>query len=67
MGRRKQPVHVLVEAKDGRALRAFVAPDAFESGQAIVEAVREDVDLGVLPGTNFPSNQIFSDSFNTSA
>src|SRR5713226_5108041 len=54
VGRRKQPVHVLVEAKDGRALRAFVAPDAFESGQAIVEAVREDVDLGVFPGHELP-------------
>ena len=54
VGRRKQPVHVLVEAEDGRALLALVAPDAFEGGQAIVEAVREDVDLGVLPGHKLP-------------
>src|SRR2546422_3593921 len=40
----------LVEAEDSRALLTLVAPDAFEGGQAVVEAVREDVDLSVLPG-----------------
>src|SRR5881396_2510421 len=54
MGRRKQPVHMLVEAEDSRALLTLVTPDAFEGGQAVVEAVREDVDLSVLPGHELP-------------
>src|SRR3989449_9179078 len=44
----------LVEAEDSRALLTLVAPDAFEGGQAVVEAVREDVDLSVLPGHELP-------------
>ena len=46
----EQPVHVLVQAEDGRAPFALVAADALEGGQTVMQAVRQDMDLGVLPG-----------------
>ena len=44
-----QPAHVRVEPEAGRAFRRLVAARAFEDAAAVVDDVRGDVDLGVLP------------------
>src|SRR5947199_8901463 len=49
-GRAEQPVEVVVVAEDRRAELGVVGADALEDAGAVVEAVREYVDLGVLPG-----------------
>src|SRR5438094_219566 len=41
---------MFIEAEDRRASLAFIAADPFECGEPIMKAVREDVDLGILPG-----------------
>ena len=46
-----------------RPSAAPVGADALEDADAIVEGVREDVDLGVVPVTSLPSSQIFSALF----
>ena len=44
-----EPLHVIGEAEDGRPLRRVVAADALEDAGAVVEPMRADVDLGVVP------------------
>src|SRR5665647_1566246 len=41
---------MLAEAEHGRPFDGLVAADAFEDARAVVERVREDVDLGLAPG-----------------
>ena len=40
---------VLAQAEDRRAATRRIGPDAFEHRRAVVQAVREDMDLGVVP------------------
>ena len=49
LGRLEQPVDVVGVAEDRRADLGVVAADALEDAGAVVQAVREYVDLGVLP------------------
>src|SRR5262249_16851475 len=53
LGRSRQPGEVVGVAEDGRAAGGLVAPDALENAGSVVQSVREDVDLGVLPGDEF--------------
>jgi hypothetical protein len=46
----EQALDVLAEAKDGRhPVGALVGPDPLEGAETVVERVREDVDLRVVP------------------
>ena len=49
-----EPVEVVEVAEDRRAALGLVAADALEYAGAVVQAVREHVDLGVLPGDELP-------------
>ena len=44
-----QPLHVLADAEDGRALLGFVAANALENGGAVADDVRKNVQRGVVP------------------
>ena len=50
LGRAQQPVDVLGVAEHRRPELGVVAADALEDAGAVVQAVRQDVDLRVLPG-----------------
>jgi len=41
-------------AEDRRPAIGLIAADPFEDACAVVQAVREDVNLGVLPGDELP-------------
>ncbi len=49
LGRVLQPLQVLLEAEDSRAVRSLVATDALEDTRAVVEPVHADVHLRVGP------------------
>ena len=49
LGRVVEPLQVLLEPEDGRAVRGLVAADALEDTRAVVEPVHADVDLRVGP------------------
>ena len=49
LGRVVEPLQVLPEPEDGRAVRGLVAADALEDTRAVVEPVHADVDLRVGP------------------
>ncbi len=56
-----EALHVLGEAEDGGGVRLLVAAgalgvaaDALEDGGAVVDDVGHDVDVGVVPGDEFP-------------
>src|SRR5690606_31205071 len=46
----EQPAGVLRQAENGRAAAGLVGPDALEHAHALVQAVREDVDVGLATG-----------------
>src|SRR5665647_2870846 len=50
LARALETPQMLAEAEHGRAFDGLVAADAFEDARAVVERVREDVDLGLAPG-----------------
>ena len=50
MRRAEQPVGVLVQTEDRRALLGLVGAHALEHAHAVVQGVGEDVDLGLTPG-----------------
>ena len=50
LGRLLEPLEVLAVAEDRRAALGLIAADALEDAGAVVQAVAEDVHLGVLPG-----------------
>jgi hypothetical protein len=52
--RLEQAVHVGLVAEDGGPDLGVVAADALEDAGAVVQAVREYVDLRVLPGDELP-------------
>ena len=54
LGRLEQAVDVVGVAEDRRADLGVVAADALEDAGAVVQAVREHVDLRVLPGDELP-------------
>ena len=54
LGRLEQAVDVRLVAEDRRADLRVVAADALEHARAVVQAVREYVDLRVLPGDELP-------------
>ena len=54
LGRLEQAVDVVVVAEDRRADLGVVAAHALEDARAVVQAVREYVDLRVLPGDELP-------------
>ena len=59
-----QAADVIVEPEDGRALVArVVAADAFEEAGAVVEGVREDVNLRVGEVDEAPVHPDFFDFF----
>src|SRR5437016_11812579 len=45
---------MFIKAEDRRASLTFVAANPFECGEPIMKAVREDVDLGILPRNKLP-------------
>ena len=49
LGAVEQPVRVLRQAEDGRAAHRVVGAHALEGAAAIVQRVREHMDLGVAP------------------
>ena len=50
-----ESVHVFAQAEDRRpAIVAFVAADALEDGEPVVQRVREHVDLRLVPGDEPP-------------
>ena len=53
LGRAQQALDVLGVAEHRRAELGVVAAHAVEHARAVVQAVRQDVDLGVLPGDEF--------------
>ncbi len=53
LGRAQQALDVLGVAEHRRAELGVVAAHALEDAGAVVQAVRQDVDLGVLPGDEF--------------
>ncbi len=54
LGRLEQAVEVVEVAEDAGAARRLVRADALEHTGAVVQAVREYVNLGVLPGDELP-------------
>jgi hypothetical protein len=48
------------EAHEPRTARRVVGAQALEHPAAVMQRVREHVDLRLVPGTSFPSNQITS-------
>ena len=48
-GRAAQALEVVRQAEDRRPLGGVVGANAFEDARPVVEGVREDVDVGVLP------------------
>jgi hypothetical protein len=40
---------VVVKPEYGRALRSVVCPNSLENTGSVVEAVREEMDIGVVP------------------
>ena len=48
-GRVLEPLQVVGQPEDGRAVVGLVAADALEDARAVVEPVRADVDLRVGP------------------
>ena len=53
LGRLEQPLQMIVVAEDRRSRRRLVGALALEHAGAVVQAVRQYVDLGVLPGNEF--------------
>src|SRR6185436_4864592 len=51
MRRAEEPIDVLGQAKDGRSgVTAFVAPDTLEDAEAVVQGMRQHMNLGGVPG-----------------
>jgi hypothetical protein len=44
-----KPLDVFAQSEDGRALRRRVTANAFEQRRAVMDSVRHDVDLRVVP------------------
>ena len=49
----QQALDVFAQPKNGDALRRVVGADTFEDGGAVANDMREDVNLGVVPGDEF--------------
>jgi hypothetical protein len=55
MGRIEKTLHMFWQAKNCRAaVLALITANALEDPQAIMEAMGEDVDVGVIPIYKFP-------------
>src|SRR4029077_2772908 len=52
--RAPQPLQVRVQAEHGRALGRRVGADSLEHARAVVQRVRQDVDLGIVPRYETP-------------
>ena len=53
VGRIEQAIGVCVQTEDGGAIRGLVGTDTFEYAHAVVQRVREHVNIGFTPGNHF--------------